>query len=232
MKSKTIIIFLILSMYGCSQNTDKYVITKQLNQISDYPAIEVNTELFTINDNQLCFMALDDMKIVPYNHFPTISGIKVNNFIASTNVFRSSMYRYGDYIYAAYTLFPIVDIISIQNKTVKRSIHPISSSVNLVTVIDNLNAVIDHKYLFHLTSCVTREGFYTLYYGDSEENIENFLTTPEIIKYDNTGDLIVRYRLKEIIYNFCIDDKGENGYFLSFDKDYNPVVLKSCLIVM
>ena len=63
------------------------------------------------------------------------------------------------------------------------------------------------------------------------KNIENFLSTPEILKYDDTGDLMVRYRLKEIIYNFCIDDKGENGYFLSFDNDYNPVVLKSCLKV-
>ena len=201
--------------------------TNFISMLSDNNQIIFNSGS---DENQLCFMRLDDMKIEPYNRYPAVQGVKVNNFIANTNVFRSSMYRHGDFIFAAYTLYPIVDIISVHTKEVKRSMHPLLQSVNMITMIDHLNAVIDNRFMYNLASYATNEGFYTLYYGDSEENIENFNTTPEILKYDDyTGDLLVRYKLNNIVYNFCIDDSGENGYFLSLDKNFNTIFLKSPL---
>ena len=212
-----------------------YYVEKGLSAVNFISMLsDNNTVIFNSgsDENQLCFMKLDDMKIEPYNHYPIIQGVKITNFIASTNIFRSSMSRNDDYVYAAYIHYPIIDIISIEDKTVKRSMHPLTPSANRVTMIDPINAVIDNKFIFYLASYVINSGFYTLYFGDSEDNIENLRTMPEILKYDLSGDLLVRYKLNRLVYDFCIDESGENGYFLSIDKDNEPVVLKASLMVI
>ncbi len=180
-------------------------------------------------DDQLYFMPLSGGEMVPYNNFPHIDGVKVNNFIASSNVFRSSMVRGGDYIYAAYSYYPIIDIISIADKTVRRSMHPVRAGVNDVKIVDDLNAVMDNRYYYNMSSYVTNNAFYTLYYGASEEDMDSLSVMPQLLKYNLNGELVVRYKLDDLVLKFCVDDAGKTAYFLTFDEDYNAVVVRSDL---
>lgn len=182
-------------------------------------------------DDQLYFMSTSCGEMIPYNNFPKINGVDVPNFIASSNVFHSSMVRCGDYILAAYNLYPVIDIISIADKSVLRAMHPISAGVNEVKIIDEINAVVDNKYLYNLSSYVAGDALFTLYYGAMEADIEDFAVMPQILKYDLQGNLSGRYKLSHIVADFCVDDAGKTIYLLSFDNDFNPVIMKSLSVI-
>lgn len=178
-------------------------------------------------DNQLCFQNLKSNKIKPFNCFPDIKGVKISNFIAHTNVFKSSMTKSGDSLFIAYYYYPIIDIVSLKTKKVSRIQHPVDYRYNSVKIIDDINAVVNDPFLCNISSYTTVNYIYTLYYGDEMKNVENMSCMPQILKYNYDGELVSRFKIDCIATKFCVSDDDKNIYLLSYDEEFNPVIVKA-----
>lgn len=179
-------------------------------------------------ESMLDFMSLNDMRIEEYAKFPSVSNEKVPPFVANTNVFRSCMASDSNYVYAAYNLYPVIDIISIDEKSVRRSVHPMPSAYNRIIVKDDLNAVVDNRFICNLDIDVVGGNIYTLYFGKLEDDMD-VGTIPQILKYNQSGELVKRYELKNCVYKICIDESEGVAYAISFNEDYESCILKILL---
>ncbi len=176
---------------------------------------------------QLTFVNLDTNEPIEYKRFPTVSKVEIPSFIANTNVYLSSMTKEGEYIYAAYNSYPIVDKISIADKSVVRSMLPILPEYNKVVILDDLNATVDNRLICNMDIDVVNGNVYTLYFGKTEEDLSNNgPSNPQILKYNKKGELINRYELDRIASKFCIDAKEENAYIVSYNEDFESMIYK------
>lgn len=178
-------------------------------------------------DDQLCFQNLKNNKIKPFNCFPDIKGVNISNFIAHTNVFKSSMTKRGDSLFIAYYYYPIIDIVSLKTKKVSRIQHPVDYRYNSVKIIDDINAVVNDPFLCNMSSYTTGTYIYTLYYGDEMKNVENMSCLPQILKYNYDGELVSRFKIDCIATKFCVSDDDKNIYLLSYDEEFNPSIVKA-----
>lgn len=200
-----------------------------LNAINYLSEIKENYLVYNSfsSDDQLNFINLDNNEITEYNNYPKINGLdKIPNFIANTQVFSSVKNQNKDKIFMGYELYPILDILDKESMNVKRISFPIDYKYNNITIVDNLNAVIDNRYYCYTDTYITNNFLYLLYMGASEENLSMLNVFPEIHKFSFEGDLINRYILDLPISKIAITDEDTECYAIGIKPDFEIEIIK------
>lgn len=169
--------------------------------------------------------------LLNYKNYPSIiKEKKITDFIANSNIYHAF------YILKPHTMdsvaiihrhFPIIDIISLNNLESTRYQFPINKSVNKVTVLDKLNARVEEEVNYYKNYFSTDNYIYLLYCDSKNKDLSISNNNFEIHQFDWQGRFLKRYRLNRYILSFCVDEKSDRIYAISFqnNKNFSPEIL-------
>lgn len=183
----------------------------------------------TMSDYQFSLYNIKSNKyLINYKNYPNlIKDGRMTDFIANSNVYHASFalkMDNKDSIVIAYELFPMIDFVSLNNFGSTRILFPFDKHVNVVTVMDNLNAMVENRKLYYTQSYSTNKYIYLMY--DCKRPQSKEYASPEIHLFDWNGNFIKRYQTDQYISNFCVDEDSNIIYGIGSDTDYNPILLK------
>lgn len=183
----------------------------------------------TMSDYQFSLYNIKSNKyLINYKNYPNlIKDGRMTDFIANSNIYHASFalkMDNKDSIVIAYELFPMIDFVSLNNFGSTRILFPFDKHVNVVTVMDNLNAMVENRKLYYTQSYSTNKYIYLMYNCKRPQSKE--YASPEIHLFDWNGNFIKRYQTDQYISNFCVDEDSNIIYGIGSDTDYNPILLK------
>lgn len=183
----------------------------------------------TMSDYQFSLYNIKSNKyLINYKNYPNlIKDGRMTDFIANSNIYHASFalkMDNKDSIVIAYELFPMIDFVSLNNFGSTRILFPFDKHVNVVTVMDNLNAMVENRKLYYTQSYSTNKYIYLMY--DCKRPQSKEYASPEIHLFDWNGNFIKRYQTDQYISNFCVDEDSNIIYGIGSDTDYNPILLK------
>lgn len=183
----------------------------------------------TMSDYQFSlFNTKSNQYLINYKNYPNlIQDGRMTDFIANSNIYHASFSLKRDNkdsIVIAYELFPMIDLVSLDNFGSTRVLFPFDKQVNIVTVMDNLNAMVKNRKSYYTQSYCTDKYIYLMY--DCKKPQSKEYASPEIHLFDWNGNFIKRYQADQYISNFCVDEESNIIYGIGADTDYNPILLK------
>ena len=163
-------------------------------------------------------------------HMNKIKEKKITDFIANSNIYHAFYIlkpNTMDSVAIIYRHFPIIDIISLNNLESTRYQFPIDKSVNKVTVLDKLNARVEEEVNYYKNYFSTDNYIYLLYCDSKNKDLSISNNNFEIHQFDWQGRFLKRYRLNRYILSFCVDEKSDRIYAISFqnNKNFSPEIL-------
>lgn len=183
----------------------------------------------TMSDYQFSlFNTKSNQYLINYKNYPNlIQEGRMTDFIANSNIYHASFSLKRDNkdsIVIAYELFPMIDLVSLDNFGSTRVLFPFDKQVNIVTVMDNLNAMVKNRKSYYTQSYCTDKYIYLMY--DCRKPQSKEYASPEIHLFDWNGNFIKRYQADQYISNFCLDEESNIIYGIGADADYNPILLR------
>lgn len=169
--------------------------------------------------------------LLNYKNYPSIiKEKKITDFIANSNIYHAFYIlkpNTMDSVAIIYRHFPIIDIISLNNLESTRYQFPIDKSVNKVTVLDKLNARVEEEVNYYKNYFSTDNYIYLLYCDSKNKDLSISNNNFEIHQFDWQGRFLKRYRLNRYILSFCVDEKSDRIYAISFqnNKNFSPEIL-------
>lgn len=179
---------------------------------------EMSDEQFSINNT------LNGNYVIKYTNYPHCISNKLTDFISNSNVYKAIYLlkpNTKDTLAIIYRHFPVIDIIAMNDMSIRRIQFPINNKVNQVKILDKLNAHIENKIEYYTNYYYSEKYFYILYNAISKENTQNYSKSFEIHKFDWQGNLIVRYKSDRYIDKFCVDEKNRKIYAVSIEDNAN-----------
>ena len=111
--------------------------------------------------------------------------------------------------------------------TISKLLLEIDKSVNKVTVLDKLNARVEEEVNYYKNYFSTDNYIYLLYCDSKNKDLSISNNNFEIHQFDWQGRFLKRYRLNRYILSFCVDEKSDRIYAISFqnNKNFSPEIL-------
>lgn len=162
---------------------------------------------YVTSDFQIQYYDKSNGNIIGRNYFDKSDRYKqVADWNCLMTLFRAAFSYTEKYAIIAYQNFKCIDLVSLEDRSVKRRLC-FPNYDNNSFVVDNDIALFDENLTFYF-SCISsnEENFYVMSWDSSYKKVNNGEVNGTIYKFDYEGNLISIYKTNQGIQSFVVAD--------------------------